>query len=92
MCLFTLAHSPSDSHRFALCLNLLQPQDDLLLLGDALYGLWDTRFSFPKTLYGLIEDWQLRFNEIPPPAALQLIHYRDWVALSLKHPQSVAWN
>ena len=92
MCLYTLSTAPHQSSQYPLCLSLVQPQDDLILLGDALYGLLNPQLTFPNPVFGLREDWQLRFNTTAPPAHLQLIEYADWVALSLKHPQSVAWS
>lgn len=94
--LHTLSHSPAQVDLPALC-RLLAPGDDVLLLQD---GVLAAVGGAPEiacllnasiSLYALRADVEARGLSAHILHSVTVIDYTDFVALTVKHRQQVAW-
>ena len=94
--LHTLMHSPYYSDLDTLLL-LLTAEDDLLLLQDGVLGALEGSSALsrlltsPATLWVLTEDVIARGLAGQISAKVRPVDYTGFVALTVKHPQQMAW-
>ncbi|MDO6407938.1 sulfurtransferase complex subunit TusB [Pantoea phytobeneficialis] len=94
--LYTLMHSPWQCDIDTLLL-LLEPQDDLLLLQDgvtaALLGsaMLEKLQNTPAKLWVLQEDVVARGLVEQISTSVTCVDYTEFVALTAKHQQQIAW-
>ncbi len=94
--LHTLMHSPFQCD-FALLLRMLKTGDDLLLIQDgviaALNGsdALEKLLRTPANIYVLRDDLEARGLFAQISTTPSVVDYTDFVALTLKQPQQMAW-
>ncbi|MFT4270824.1 MAG: sulfurtransferase complex subunit TusB [Pantoea sp.] len=94
--LYTLMHSPWQCDIDTLLL-LLEPEDDLLLLQDgvtaALLGsaMLEKLQNTPAKLWVLQEDVVARGLVAQISTSVTCVDYTEFVALTAKHQQQIAW-
>ncbi len=94
--LHTLMHSPAYSDLDTLLL-LLNAEDDLLLMQDGVFAaLRDSAalarlLSSAATVWVLEEDLKARGLAGQISTKIQPVNYTGFVALTVKHPQQMAW-
>ncbi|QJD58416.1 sulfurtransferase complex subunit TusB [Pseudomonas sp. gcc21] len=98
--LHILRHSPGSETRFASCLRGLGPQQSLLLLEDAVYGLLPRSRTLASLqilpgsvrLYAIEADVLARGIALDDlPERLKLIDYPAMVQLCVYHSKVVSW-
>ncbi len=92
--LHVVATSPYSQQELALCLMAYAVTDQLLLVGDAVYGLVQlsgvlSQIAHAGQLYALEEDLQAR--NIHLPAGVKAINYVGFVELSIQAQRVCAW-
>ena len=96
--LHLLSHSPFADNRLASCLQLLAPEDALLLTGDAIYALQigtsqrQTLEALPAStaVFALEEDIAAR-GLSALPERLQPVDYAGFVELCCRYDRTNAW-
>lgn len=97
--LHLLSHSPFADDRLRSCLQLLGPDDGLLLSGDAVYALAAgsaplhqlERLPTHNALFALDEDLQARGLHARLPARVSALDYPGFVELCTRYDKVNAW-
>lgn len=91
--LHILSHSPFTDSRLESCLNVLGPDDAVLLCGDACYALLETAACAAHTgehrIYALQEDLEAR--NIQPPPGVTSVDYPVFVELCVHYQKVNSW-
>ena len=95
--LHLVSRSPFADQTLTQCLQVLKPQDSIVLLEDATWALkanqpWRQRLSQlseTHAIYVLAEDAALRGIAIDPP--FLSVDYEKLVTLSCEHQHSMSW-
>jgi tRNA 2-thiouridine synthesizing protein B len=95
--LHVLSHSPFADTRLDSCLNLLGPQDGLLLSGDAAYALASGSLPMQSLgrhldsdrLFVLAED--LTARGLVAPSGVEAVDYAGFVELSIRFDRVNTW-
>lgn len=94
--LHTLINSPFKCD-FSALLRMLKEGDDLLLLQDGVLAALEGSKALeslrqaPVSVFALNEDIQARGLSAQISSTAATISYNDFVALTVKHPQQMAW-
>ena len=97
MTLHLLSRSPVSGSSFLDCLHSCSPEDEILLIQDAVYACAsETHRALLKSraiqCYALIADCDARGVVLPEDGAIHPVDYQDFVELTVKHPRSVTWR
>lgn len=90
--LHQLCHAPS---LWANCIgqigDLWQPEDALILLGPAAYGIFDQRLRLFNPVYILQADLQV-LGIRPQQIQGKILDYEQWAELVLRHTRHISWK
>jgi len=92
--LYTLSRSPYRADCLALS-HFLSKDDDLLFMQDGLIALLNKSYFFQchelTNVFILEEDLMARGLQFFMPKEARRINYQDFVQLTIKHKQHIAW-
>tara|TARA_B100001094_G_C18165590_1_gene791859 strand:- start:1586 stop:1858 length:273 start_codon:yes stop_codon:yes gene_type:complete len=74
------------------CMHLMQDQDSLLCLGDAVTLICSTPVRSGMSVYVLSDDLEARALTSHVPSDVQAISYTDFVKMTLDHQQVIRWS
>ncbi|MBT1445446.1 sulfurtransferase complex subunit TusB [Shewanella sp. JM162201] len=96
MILHHIQTTPSQSAALTLSLRYFTPGDGLLLSGDAVASVLDTRLQPKLTMKVLLLESDVIARGLTPlicalPVNIELIDYPRWVELSLHYKKVITW-
>lgn len=95
MILHLVSTSSFTDNHLANCLEIITPADALLLMGDGVYALTDSRIweELPtiKEVFAIEEDCLARAVKVPADRQWQLINFGEMVDVVARYPLSQSW-